>query len=180
MKKFCFLVLLLFSLIPFSFGAIITGGVEYDYEKVQEETFRTPINGVSKQIIQQYLNDTDEHIKGLKSGIKDFKNCKAAIFSDGSYGIMYFDDPLYNWFYNSEGRLISFTQKSSTNYPRRTVKYAPDGSVLNVGLQISQEESFIFNPRGILIAHWMGDNCYGILGNIIMTRKPCNKLPSFL
>ena len=180
MKKLSLLILFFIFVCETSFGAIITGGVEYDYERVQEEAFRAPINNVSPKIIQQFLNDTDEHIKGTKLGIKDFKNCKAAIFSDGSYGIMYINDPLYNWFYNSQGRLISFTQKSSTNYPRRTVKFAPDGSILNIGLQISPEESFIFNPKGILIAHWQGDTCYGILGNVIMTRKPCDKLPNFL
>ena len=40
-----------------------------------------------------------------------------------------------------------------------------------MGLRVSKEETFIYNPQGKLIAHWLGTNAYDEGGNVIMTRK---------
>ena len=104
------------------------------------------------------------------SGITELKDRKMAQFSDGSYGVIYFDDPLYTWIYKN-GKLINFIEKSSLDYPAKTTRYKPDGSVINVGLKVSNNESFIYSPDGKLIAHWLGKLCYDSANNVIMTRK---------
>jgi hypothetical protein len=103
-------------------------------------------------------------------GIQELKDRKVVRFSDGSYGIVYHDDPLFSWYYKN-GRLINFTQKSSENYPCRITKYKPDGTIANAGYKVSDKESFIFSSNGKLIAHWKGTLCFDENNNIIMTRK---------
>ena len=170
MKKY--LIIFLFFIINLSsFGAIINGGVEYDYEYIQEENLNTPQLSESKIISNLTDTNRDENITALKAGIKQVKNRIGDIFSDGSYGIMYLDNPLYSWFYSPEGKLISYSVKSSAQYPTKIVKYKPDGKIINITIKLSKKESYIYALDGSLIARWQGNTCYDSNNNIIMTRK---------
>ena len=99
------------------------------------------------------------------------KDRKLAKFSDGSYGIQYYNDTMFSWYYSQNGKLINFTQKDSESYPHRVTKFKPDGSVANTGYRVSEKESFIFTPDGKLLAHWLGNNCYDENNNVIMKRQ---------
>ena len=146
-------------------SAIVTGGVEYNYENKAEQ-------GVDFEFIRVHLIDSNniENLNYLYQGKVDLKDRTLAKFSDGSYGIVFKDDPLYSWYYSQNGRLINFTQKSSETYPCKITKYKPDGTVANTGKKISARESYIYKD-GKLIAHWIGNNCYDRNNNLIMTRK---------
>lgn len=175
MKRF---ILVLFSLVfILQVNAhVITGEVEYNADIAREETFSKPTEKISFDKIRNHFYDSDntENLNYLLKGITELKDRKLAKFSDGSYGIQYYDDPMYSWYYASNGRLINFTQKDSADYPCRITKFKPDGSIANTGYRVSKEESYIFTPEGKLLAHWLGNNCYDESDNIIMTRKIMN------
>ena len=175
MKRFIvFLFIFLFAL---SVNArIITGEVEYNADLAREETFSKPIEKISFNQIRNRFYDSDniENLNNLLQGKTELKDRKLAKFSDGSYGVQYYDDPMYSWYYSSNGKLINFTQKDSLIYPCRITKFKPDGSIANTGYRVSDKESFIFTPEGKLLAHWLGNNCYDEQNNIIMTRKIMN------
>ncbi len=99
------------------------------------------------------------------------KDRKIAIFSDGSKGVMYNNTPLIIKYYNSDADLIYIETKTQEQYPHKAFKYTPDGELVNVSLRISEKESFIYNLKGKLIGHWVGDNCYNQNGQVVMTRK---------
>lgn len=175
MKRF---ILIFFALI-FSISAnsqIITGEVEYNTDAAKVETFSKPIEKIRFDKIYSHFFDSNniENLNYLYKGITELKDRKLAKFSDGSYGIQYYDDPMFSWYYSQNGKLINFTQKDSSNYPHRITKYKPDGSISNTGYRVSENESFIFTPNGKLLAHWLGTNCYDENNNIIMTRKVMN------
>ena len=173
MKRIFILLLINLVFIVQTDAQIITGGIKYDTETAEREVFKTPVKPVKQELLYKRYIDTnnEENLNALKSGITELKDRKVALFSDGSYGIVYFDDPLYSWYYSNNGRLINFMQKDSEEYPSKFVKFKPDGSVANRGIKVTERESFIFNPEGRLIAHWLGSLCYDAQNNIIMTRK---------
>ena len=168
------LILLIFLLTNLPINAkIITGEVEYNAEAAREEVFSSPVKILNFDSIRKFLIDSNniENLNYLYQGITELKDRKIGKFSDGSYGVQYYDDPMYSWYYSSNGRLINFTLKDSETYPCKITKYKPDGSVVNQGYRASENESFIFTPDGKLIAHWLGDNCYDENNNIVMTRR---------
>lgn len=155
---------------------IITGEVEYNADIAREEVFSKPVEKINFEKLKKRYYDSDnlENINYLFKGITELKDRKLAKFSDGSYGVQYYDDPMYSWYYSSNGKLINFTQKDSLDYPCRITKYKPDGNIANTGYRVSEKESFIFSSEGKLLAHWKGNFCYDDSDNIIMTRKIMN------
>lgn len=173
MKRFILILLvLLLASLPLN-AKIITGEVEYNAESAREKVFSAPPKIFNINSISNYLIDSNnvENLNYLYQGITKLKDRKIGKFSDGSYGVQYYDDPMYSWYYSSNGRLINFTYKDSMSYPCKITKYKPDGSIANQGYRVSESESFLFTPQGKLIAHWLGDNCYDEYNNVIMTRK---------
>ena len=172
MKRFILFIFIFVYLLPVQ-SAIITGEIEYNAEAVREAVFSEQPQPISFEFIRSHLIDCNinENANAIKLGITELSDRRVAKFSDDTYGIIYYNDPLYSWVYSSNGRLVNFTQKESLDYPCKFTKYKPDGSVANKGYKVSENESFIFNNQGKLIAHWDGNLCFDNSGNIIMTRK---------
>ena len=107
----------------------------------------------------------------MLKGKTELKDRILALFSDNSYAVMYKDDELHVWYYSANGQLTHYEIKDGTNYPYKSYKYNIDGKLINMGLRVSKGETFIFNPNGKLIAHWIKNNGYDEYGNIILKRK---------
>lgn len=173
MRK-CFLILVLFLFFATPIEAkIITGGVEVSVSQAREEIFSnsTPKPDVSE--IGANLIDLNrfENISTLLKGQTDLKDRTLAKFSDGSYGVIYKDEPTKVFYYSLDGTMIYYDVKSSLNFPYKTFKYSPAGELVNISLRVSQWESFVFSKSGKLLAHWVGEYCYDENNNVIMTRE---------
>lgn len=107
----------------------------------------------------------------MLKGSTELSDRTLAYFSDGSYGVNYNDDKIHVWYYKNDGTLMYAEEKTALDYPYKTYKYTPNGDLVNMSLRTSEEETFIFNKSGKLIAHWIGKNCFDEQNNIIMTRK---------
>lgn len=165
MKRFILIFLLLIICIPVN-AQIITGEVEYTNTYQPSEILS--YNDLKNKF---YDSNNIENLNYLFQGITELKDRKLAKFSDDSYAVQYYDNPLYSWYYSQNGKLISYTYKSSQNYPCNFKKFKPDGSVINTGYRISEQESFIYSSDGKLLAHWKGNKCFDKNNNLIMTRK---------
>ncbi len=172
MKKLILIIFTLSLILP-CHSEVITGGIKYDYKIAREEVFSQPPKQIPFKFIRLYLTDKNrvENRESLNGGVTELSDRKLASFSDNSYGVEYYDDPEYTWYYDFGGRLTSFTKKDSLSYPIKIIRYKPDGSISNTGLKISEKESFIFSPDGKLLAHWLDNFCYDEADNIIMQRK---------
>ena len=91
--------------------------------------------------------------------------------TDRKFRKINYDDPEYSWFYSPQGRLISFTRKENVTFPSKVIRYKPDGSISNVGLKISENESFVYSTDGKLLGHWIGNLCYDEFNNVVMKRS---------
>lgn len=170
MYKVLILSLILFFLSPVR-ANVITGEIEYNTIGGNEFFFYSSENINFEKIKTKLIdNNYTENLNFLYRGITDLKDRKLAKFSDGSYGILFYDDPMYTWYYSQSGKLINFSKKDSDGYPCRVTKYKPDGSIINTGYRISKTESYIYAASGELIAHWVDNTCYDKNNNVIMHR----------
>ena len=165
MKRFILLLTFLFLFLPVG-AQIITGEVEYnaeynDIEKYSIDDIRTRL----------YDSGNSENIGYLLNGVTELKDRKLAKFSDGSYAVQYYDNPLTAWYYSYNGKLIAYTKKDTENYPCKFTKFKPDGTVINSGIRLTEQESYIYSSEGRLLAHWVGDKCFDKNNNLIMTRR---------
>lgn len=176
MRK-CFLIFVLFLLLTVPTQAkIITGGVEVSVNQAREEIFSNSTPNPDFKSIHANLSDKNylENYTELLKGNTALKDRTLAKFSDGSYGVIYLENPVEVFYYSPDGILTHNEIKSSLNYPYKTFKYNIYGELVNVSLRVSENETFIFSPRGKLYAHWVGSNCYNEENKIIMTRKIFN------
>ncbi len=172
MKKWIFLLAIL--LFPTaSMATVITGGVEYTASEAQDIILQDKPKPLSiENLKNNYLDiDRDENIQNMLKGFTDLKDRTLAYFSDGSYGIVYKDNPLTVLYYGKNGVLTHTEERTSTNYPYKSYKYDTRGNLVNMTFRVSEGETFIFNNSGNLIAHWKGQNCYNSDGKVIMTRQ---------
>ena len=170
MKKLL-IIFLLFGFISCANATTLSGGIKYTQEDARLElqhnrpsaNFILNTEGVDSYYVENHT--------ALLKGLTKLKDRTLAQFSDGSYGINYYNDPTHVYYYDKDGTLINAEIKTSTQYPYRTYKYSPDGELVTMTMRVSEEETFIFDPRGKLLGHWMGNNCYDENGAILMTRK---------
>ena len=172
MKKWILIFVFCIFALPAN-SQIITGGVEYTSELVQQEMLNTAPKTVNQSLVNSNLQDANkrENFSNILRGNVDLKDRTLASFSDGTYGIIYKNDPINVWYYTHSGNLMHVETKTSLIYPYKTYKYTPSGMLVNMSLRISDRESYIFDKQGNLIAHWFRQNCYNPDGKIIMTRK---------
>jgi len=172
MKKI-FTLFLILMIQPSVWAGIITGGVEMSVDSAREEVFEDNSAGFDYIDVKNNLTDRNyrENKSKLLKGITSLNDRKLGQFSDGSYGIMYYDNPLKTYYYSPEGVLTHIEVKTGTLYPLKANKYKTDGTLENRSLKASENETFIFAPNGKLIAHWLGNKCYDENNNVIMTRK---------
>ena len=123
--------------------------------------------------IQDYLSDKDfkENQNCLIGNTEEYNNRRVVRFSDGTYGIKYFEFPLYSFYYTKNGILTSYTRREKPGFPSEVKKFKANGKLIYTGYQISENESYWFSQSGKMIAHWINQNCYNSEGNIIMKRE---------
>lgn len=172
MKNFITFFLAVFIMMPSS-AEIITGGIEYNTNSARAELLNTKRPDVSAELLKSNITDSNfsENTNFLLKGITDLQDRTLGLFSDKSYAVIYKDNPTYVWYYNPSGVLTHSEVKTGLEYPCKTFKYTPDNRLVNMSLRVSKQETFIYNPNGKLIAHWLYNNCYDENNNIIMTRK---------
>lgn len=171
--RFIYILLFLLIIILPANAQIITGGIEYNTSSAREELLYSEKKAVPYELIKANIvdNNHNENVLTMLKGITELKDRTLAYFSDGSYGLIYRDNPDYVWYYSNNGKLTHSEVKTSQQYPYKTYKYTPQGDLVNMSLRVSKNETYIFTPTGKLIAHWLNENCYDENNKVIMTRK---------
>jgi len=175
MKKV--VLIFLISFFPLQVCAkVITGEIRYDVNSARNEVMNVSQTDFDKQNIKNYIVDLNgkKNISNILKGQTVLIDRTLAYFSDGSYGVVYKNNPKNVYYYNSSGILTHNEIRDSLEYPYKSLKYDTAGNIVNRTLRVSEYETFIFNNSGELIAHWYGENCYDENNNIIMSRKITN------
>lgn len=173
MIKKIFLILCIFLIHPSYAETILTGGIDYNVNTAREELLNTPVKQFNPYTAALHITDENNQENSsyfLQGNIK-LKDRTLAFFSDSSYALMYNNNQYQVFYYSKNGELTHIEIKDSLNYPYKSYKYTLKGELISIALRVSKEETFIYNPNGKLIAHWLGKNAYNEKGNVIMSRK---------
>ncbi len=172
--RFLFGLFFLIALIlPAQAEMFLTGEVEYTTDSARSELINSKPQRADEKFISIYLKDENynENIAALLKGSVELKDRTLAMFSDNSYAVMYHNDRLHVFYYAPNGDLTHYEIKDGIEYPYKSYKYDINGNLVNMGLRVSKAETYIFSPKGKLIAHWVKENGYDEDGNLVMTRK---------
>lgn len=162
----------MFWALPAYCETVFYGNAEYTVDSAREAVIKDVIFKINPKIFSDKIYDleNEKNLQNILDGNFSQKDRTLAFFSDSSYGVMFSDNPYYVYYYNPEGFLIYIDQKSSLEYPYNFYKYSAAGELVNMGLRVSKEETYIYSPSKKLIAHWVGNNAYDQNNNIIMKR----------
>lgn len=168
-------LIVIFMLIALNLSAsakIITGGVEISVQEAQSQVIETIPTSFDFNVIRNNFVDSNrvENLTKLLQGYTEEKDRTLGYFSDGSYAVNYKNNPKQVFYYNNHGILTHTEIRTGLNYPYKTYKYSTNGELVNMGLRISEDETFIFDKNGNMLAHWLSNNCFDENQNIIMTR----------
>lgn len=173
MKKF--LVLFWFFTIAISAQAqvLLQGGAEYNVYTALSEVRENVQYRINPRLFAPNFLDKNcsENLTALLNGQVELKDRSLALFSVGTYGVVYKNDPLHAYYYSNSGVLEFVDVRSGTDYPYKSYQYDMAGNLVNMGLRLSKAETFIYDAAGKLIAHWVGANGYDEYGKVVMTRK---------
>ena len=173
MKKIFLIITLIILSMPVQAENVIKGGIQFDVSSAREELMSKPVQRLNPELIAQYLTDENykENMTYLATGKASLEDRMLAFFSDSTYAVMYNDDKYHVWYYTKNGKLLYAEEKENLDYPCKFYKYNTSGTLVNMGLKVSKDETFIFSGNGRLIAHWIKSNAFDDYGNVIMTRK---------
>lgn len=174
MKNFLlFLIVFFFFSLNIKAQTLLYGEAEYNVQKALNEVQSKVIYKINPIIFKPYLFDynKNENIMALLNGKIEIKDRELALFSSGTYGVVYKKDLLHAYYYSAEGKLEYIDVRSGYNYPFKSYQYDVNGNLVNMGLRVSKRETYLYDNKSKLIAHWVGENGYDENGNIIMTRK---------
>ena len=173
MLKKILLFTFLLTILPSQAETLLTGGIDYTVSSAREELLKNPLKKLNLSLVYSNINDKNyyENKNYILDGKVELKDRTLAFFSDATYAVMYNNDKYHIWYYSNYGKLIFAEEKDKLTFPYKSYKYTPSGRLVNMGLRVSEHETFIYNPDGKLLAHWLYDRAYDEDGNVIMTRK---------
>lgn len=176
MIKKIILILCILLTLPACAETILTGRIDYNVDSARQELLQNCTKKLSPHLISKNMIDKNNHknLEYLLTGNVELKDRTLAFFSDSTYAVMYENDKYHVWYYTNSGDLIYAEEKNQLDYPYKSYKYDTSGKLINMGLRVSKAETFIYTPKGKLIAHWKGQYAYDENGKVIMTRRYAN------
>ncbi len=173
MKKICVLLVLLLFSIKACAEVVLQGAAEYNVQSALSEVQSNVQYRISPKLFAARLLDyeTEFNKRALLKGEVELKDRTLAMFSVGTYGVVYKNDPLHAYYYSNNGLLEYVDVRTGVDYPYKSYQYDISGQLVNMGLRLSKAETYIYDKDGALIAHWIGQNGYDDRGRVIMTRK---------
>ena len=152
---------------------MLEGKAEYNEDTAREEVMSGAVYNLNIYSFSSHMVDrkNSENRSYLLRGHTQLNDRTLAKFSDGTYGIMYYENPCKVFYYSPQGNLIYIDIKEKNTYPHKFYKYDTNGNIINMGVRVSEEETFIYEPNGEMIAHWLGAFAYNSSGQMSMSRK---------
>ena len=156
MNKFILSLGLILIFSQIAFADELQGGITYDVNSARVYVQDGQVSDIGQQSNLYYSsNGSDADIR---------YGYKANNVPDG-FVVRYKDDLTRAYIYGMDNKLkyVDKYDKSSDIFPHRGYKYAPSGKLVNTSLSISKGNSFVFTPKGKLIARFVDG--IGYLGN---------------
>ena len=136
---------------------------KYNEATARVEAFKDVQQKIEKEFYKKYLKDPNkkeniEQIKNKNFVLLDRYLCPFYLKETlATYAVVYDDMPNYAFYYNILGSLIKFDiTQNSESYPKKILGYSRYGNLMSVAFEVNEEEQFVYDENGKLIAHWVG------------------------
>ena len=177
MKKLILTLLAFLMMLPAS-ALMLQGNAEFNAELAREEVFNN-VNFVLKpSTFQPHWTDANymSNYSALQNGKNKVGERYLALFSDGTYGLRYENDPYHNYYYDAEGVLfkVDVLNKPFNEYPHSSIAYNKYGVFKNATFVVSKKEQYFYDVNKKLIGHWIDNACYDSKGNVLLLRRNAN------
>ena len=171
MKKVIYAILVMILSVPLS-GYTVKGGVTYTVETARKETFANVEYTLPKSIIEANKVDPNyqENMKAKSNGIKKLSDRYITYFDDGTYGVTYYSNLEYGYYYSKLGKLEAVDKDVTNTYPIKKYRFNMNGELKMVSIYVAPRDSYVFELNGQLKGHWVNDKCYDLNGKIIGRR----------
>ena len=150
----------------------LKGGVKYTVKQAREEAFANVEYTLPQSIIKANLTDPNykENQKAIKLGATELPDRSIGYFSDGGYAIIYKNNKYIVYYYKENGKLYSIEKRESLIAPTKSFDYNVEGKLESITLILSPVDMYIFNLKGELKGHWVGNKCYDKNGKVTAIR----------
>lgn len=162
-------ILLIFTLSVFSFAfaeeeeEVIKAGIKYNEASARIEAFRDLPRKIEKSFYKDYLKDPNrkENIASIKN--KEYEIDSRVLcpffFKETllSYAVTYVTEDDTTYYYNIFGNLLRFDIVEHNENYMKTIGYSRYGNLINVSISADNDEQFVYDENGKLIAHWIGE-----------------------
>ena len=155
-----------------AYSEILQGGVQevWTTDKARSEAFNGMPYSKNLSWAPAYDPYHQENIEAKAQYIQRIKNRNLTFFSKGGYAV-YEDNSINTFYFNDYGQLQSVSYDATVDYPVKTYKYKyPEGKIFTVSIKVEKNHSYIFEPTGELLYHWINSNCYDKNNKLYMTR----------
>lgn len=171
MKKILLLLIFISFLIGPVFAQTLTGKITYTIDSARNEVFHNAKMAIPLTEFKHQLFDPDfeENKNFIKYGIQP-KYKSIEVFKKGAfklaYAIVYERKPDYAYYYlKLTGGLVfidiySKPKNKNQKYPSKCYRYDTDGKLTGAALVVSDEEAFLYDKKGELITHRVGNIGY--------------------
>lgn len=174
MKKILLTILTFLIMLPVS-ALTLQGQAEFNAELAKEEVFRGITYILDQNTFFSHWHDSNHtsNYNALQQGQNRVGERHLALFSDGTYGLRYANDPFHNYYYDSDGVLfkVDVLDKPFNEYPHRSVAYNKYGVFKNATYVTSKDEQYLYDVNKKLMGHWKNNACYDEKGNVLLLRK---------
>ncbi len=149
MKKIVIIICFMLIIIPASAKAV-KGGVIYIKDNIEIESYKD-------LSAFQYKNTIKEIDSAKTLTIQEFR---AGIIK--TTAVVYKEEPDVVYFYQKTKQgykcLVVEVLSIEKDYKKAVNYDAGTGRVLSIVVNVSDNENFVYNPKGKLIAHWIGES----------------------
>lgn len=190
-KIFVYTLLMMCTFTPsLSKAEVIKGSIEkvWSADTARKEAFKNAKEWIDLSKYSSTDPNFNENKDLINKNQLKHNGRRIKYFSDGWYSVSYNNIYTEDYYYSEDGELqeIGFSVFSKNIYTLEdTKKYSPEelypitcykhsypgGKLTEIILDANGYESFIFEPNGKLVGHWIGNNFYDEQNNLIMTRS---------
>ena len=166
MKKILFFII--FSLFLNQANAeVIEASVKYDENSAKTEAFKGVERKIDRTLFADFLHDKNrkENLELMNKKIVEQNDRFLCPFylneTIVSYAVTYKNNPINTYYYNVFGSLLKIDiQNNETKFPKRILSYSRFGSLIGVIFETSEEEEFVYDKNGKLLARWLNQDMY--------------------
>lgn len=161
--KFIFIFSLLILNYALAENKTISLKATYTEASAKIEAFKDVERKIEKDFYKKYLKDPNwkenleymeaQHFYPSNRFLCPFYLKKVLI----AYSISYDSEDNLVLYYTPLGHLNKFEITNDFNYPRKTLGYSRFGNLITVVFETSENEQFVYNKNGKLLAHWKDD-----------------------